>query len=199
MKKNAQRSSDALLELVNHKELKGKLTFQHILQGLGHRAFGIALLFFALPSALPFSAVPGISFIFSLPIALFACQMMFGRKTLWLPKVIAERPIHKKTISKVIHGAVPYLTKIEYFLKPRWAFMTSRFMEIINGLIIFCLALFLMLPIPLSNFIFAILLIIFSLGLVEKDGLFLVIGYIGAIFYGSFIYVFILALIKSLM
>jgi hypothetical protein len=71
-------------------------------------------------------------------------------------------------------------------------------MEIINGSIIFCLAILLMLPIPLSNFIFAGLLIIFSLGLIEKDGLFLAVGYIGAILYVSFIYVFIVAIIKHL-
>lgn len=198
MKKTVKRSSDALLEIANHKELKEELTYQRILQVLGERAFGIALLFFALPSALPFSTIPGISVFFSVPIILFACQMLFARKTLWLPKIIAERTIHQKSISRVIHSTVPLLVKIEYFLKPRWSFMTCRFMEIINGSIIFCLALLLMLPIPLSNFIFAGLLIIFSLGLIEKDGLFLAVGYIGAILYTSFIYVFIVGVIKHL-
>lgn len=199
MIKNIKRSADTLLEIANHEELQGELTYQRILQVLGERAFGIVLLFFALPSALPFSAIPGISVIFSVPIVLFACQMVFARKTLWLPKFIAKRTIHQETISKVIHSAVPYLIKIEYLLKPRWAFMTSRFMEIINGFIIFCLAILLMLPIPLSNFIFATLLIVFSLGLIEKDGLFLVIGYIGAFFYVSFIYAVIVAIINHLL
>lgn len=191
MQTTTTHSSDLLLEIANHEELKGEVTYQHILQILGERAFGIVLLFFALPSALPFSTVPGVSVVFSLPIALFACQMVFARKTLWLPKILAKRTIHHKTISKVIHTTVPYLIKIEYFLKPRWAFMTCRLMEIINGVLIFCLALCLMLPIPLSNFIFAALLIIFSLGLIEKDGILLALGYMGTIFYVSFIYVFI--------
>lgn len=198
MKNKISHSSDILLEIANNNELKGELTYQHILQILGERAFGIVLLFFALPSALPFSAVPGISAVFSIPIALFACQMIFARETLWLPKIIAKRTIHQKTISKIIHATVPYLTKVEYFLKPRWTFMTCRFMEIINGSIIFCLAILLMLPIPLSNFIFAVLLIIFSLGLIEKDGILLIVGYIGAIFYASFIYVIIGAILKHL-
>lgn len=198
MKTTIPHSSDILLEIANNDALKGELTYQHILKLLGERAFGIVLLFFALPSALPFSTVPGISVIFSVPIALFACQMVFARNTLWLPKIIAKRTIHHKTISKVIHTTVPYLTKVEYFLKPRWAFMTCRFMEIINGSTIFCLAILLMLPIPLSNFIFAALLIIFSLGLIEKDGILLVVGYIGAIFYGKFIYEIIRIIIKHL-
>ena len=198
MNATTTHSSDILLEIANHKDLKGELTYQEILQILGERAFGIVLLFFALPSALPFSTVPGVSVVFSVPIALFSCQMVFARKTLWLPKIIAKRTIHQKTIPKAIHATVPYLTKIEYFLKPRWEFMTCRLMEIINGTLIFCLAILLMLPIPLSNFIFAALLIIFSLGLIERDGLLLVIGYIGIIFYASFIYFFIETVTKHL-
>ncbi|KTC75680.1 Exopolysaccharide synthesis, ExoD [Legionella bozemanae] len=196
MKTTVTHSSDILLELANHKDLQGELTYQHILQVLGERAFGIVLLFFALPSALPFSTVPGVSVVFSVPIALFACQMIFGRQTLWLPKIIATRTIHQKTISKVIHTTVPYLTKIEYFLKPRWFFMSYRLLEIITGIMIFCLAILLMLPIPLSNFIFALLLIIFSLGLIEKDGVLLIVGYIGTIVYISFMFVFIEGIIK---
>ncbi|WP_454782111.1 exopolysaccharide biosynthesis protein [Legionella sp. WA2022007384] len=198
MNTTTTHSSDILLEIANHKDLQGELTYQEILQILGERAFGIVLLFFALPSALPFSTVPGVSLVFSVPIALFACQMVFARKTLWLPQIIAKRTIHQKTISKVIRVTVPYLTKIEHFLKPRWEFMTSRIMEIINGILIFCLAILLMLPIPLSNFIFAALLIIFSLGLIERDGLLIVVGYIGIIFYFSFIYFFIETVTKHL-
>lgn len=198
MKTTIIHSSDILLEIANNNQLKGNLSYQRLLAILGERAFGIVLLFFSLPSALPFSAVPGISLVFSVPIALFACQMIFARETLWLPKIIAQRTIHKQTISKMIHATTPYLIKIEYFLEPRWEFMTCRFMEIINGFIILCLAILLMLPIPLSNFIFATLLIIFSLGLIEKDGILIVMGYIGTIFYASFIYVLIESVIKHL-
>lgn len=196
IKKNVQRSSDILLEILNRKDLKNELTFQDILHALGERAFGIVLLFFALPSALPLSTIPGVSVIFSLPILIFACQMIFARKALWLPKMIGERTVKKETISKVIKATVPYLKKIEFLLKPRWSFMTSRFMDIINGVAILCLSLFLMLPIPFSNFIFAALLIVFSLGLVEKDGFLLVIGYIGVAIYASVMYVVLLGIIK---
>jgi hypothetical protein len=194
-----KRSSATLLEIANNEALQGELTYQRILDTLGERAFGIVLLFFALPSALPFSAIPGISVIFSIPIVLFSCQMIFARKTLWLPKLIAERTIHHQSISKMVHSAVPFLIKVEYLSKPRWAFMTCRFMEVINGLAILSLGLFLMLPIPFSNFIFASLLIIFSLGLIEKDGMFLFLGYIGAISYISFISMLIITVIKHLL
>lgn len=192
------RSSDVLLEIANHKDLKGLITYHRVMEVLGDRAFGLIVLFFALPSALPFSTIPGVAVIFSAPIILFSCQMIFARKTLWLPNFIAKRTIQQETISKVISATLPYLTKVESFLKPRWPFMNSRFMEIINGVVICCLALLLMLPIPLSNFIFAGLLVIFSLGLIEKDGLFILLGHIGAILYTSFIYLVITKAISHL-
>lgn len=107
MNKNATRSSDALLTIVNQNDLKGELTFQRILHALGERAFGVVLLFFALPSALPFSTIPGVSVVFSVPILLFACQMVFARKTLWLPKIVAERTIHQKTFQKLFMHQYP--------------------------------------------------------------------------------------------
>ncbi|KGP62493.1 sugar transporter [Legionella norrlandica] len=198
-KSNSGRTSSILLGIANHKELKGEITFQRILQALGERVFGIALIFFALPIALPFSFIPGVSFVFSVPILLFACQMIFARKTLWLPPIIAKRTIHHKSISKIVHSFVPYLIRVEYFLKPRWTFMTNRPMEIITGSVIFCLAMFLMLPIPFSNFIFAIVIIIFGLGLIEKDGFLIVLGHLVTVIYMSFIYLIIMAAIKRLM
>ncbi|HRD70079.1 MAG TPA: exopolysaccharide biosynthesis protein [Legionella sp.] len=197
MKKTPARASDTLLEIANDKK-SGQLTYQSILDRLGESAFGIALLFFALPSALPFAAIPGISFFFSIPIALFALQLIIGRKTLWLPKSVANRTVNKGTIAKVIHTSVPYLKKMEYLLKPRLPVMNSRFFEILNGFIIFCLSILLMLPIPFSNFILAFILIVFSLGLIEKDGVFIIVGYISTFVYISFVYVLIMAAIIKL-
>ncbi len=197
-KKHHPRSSEKLLEIIHSSKLKENINFEDILKLLGERAFGIALLFFSLPSALPFSAIPGVAFVFSLPILIFSFQMIIGRNTLWLPRIIAKRSIPNQTVIKVISKTLPYLIKIAFFLKPRWAFMTSRFMEVINGMAIFCLAILLILPVPFSNFIFGLLLIIFSLGLIEKDGLFLGLGYLLAMIYLGFIYFFVKAAIKHL-
>jgi hypothetical protein len=197
MHKTYQHASKILLEIAENKSLKNKdLSFAYLLQLMGDRAFGMGLLLFALPSALPFSTLPGVAFVFSLPIILFALQMIVGKATLWLPKTIAKRTLQHEKLSKIIHATVPYLLKIERFLKPRLSFMTSRIMEITNGITIFCLALLLILPIPLSNFIFALLIIIFSLGFVEKDGIFIIVAYLCTLGYLAFVYTFILSAIN---
>ena len=195
----SKRSSEILLEIAQDKNLDGSLTYQYILQALGERAFGLVFLFFSLPSALPFSVVPGVSLVFSIPIAIFALEMIFARKSLWLPKIVANKTIAHSKISRIIYAVIPYVIRFEHLSKPRWSLMTCRFMEIINGITILCLAFLLMLPIPFSNFIFGALLATFSLGIVEKDGILIVIGYVCFILYFSFIYILISKIIGALL
>lgn len=198
MKKRGRSITQLLLELTNNKHPEKEITYEKILKTLGDQAFGMVLLFFSLPGALPFSAIPGVSLIFSIPIVIFAFQMLVGRETLWLPKFLARRTVRQETLNKFIHKTRPYLSKIEYFLKPRFAFMTNRFMEILNALVILCLAFLLMLPIPFSNFILGLLLVFFSLGLTAKDGFLLVIAHMGTIIYLTFVYVLLVSAVKLL-
>ena len=196
--KSVKRSSEILLDIAHDRKLDGDLTFHRILQLLGDRAFGLAIIFFALPSMLPVSAVPGISLLFGIPILTLSLQMIFMRKTMWLPKRVGDHTISHKTIVKIIHASTCYLQKMEFFLKPRLVFITSKYMEMINGLMLLVLAFLLMLPIPLSNFIFASLIIIFSLGLMEKDGVFILVSYVGGIIYVAFIYNIIFVVVKTI-
>lgn len=185
--KHDKSASEILLDIAQNEKMHGFLTLKTVINLLGKRTFGLALLFFSLPSALPFSAIPGISFIFSLPIALFSLQLMFGRKNFWLPGFIANKKINHQTVVKTINKALPFLKKIERMVHPRLSFMSLPIMDRITGLIIFCMSLLLMLPIPLSNSIIGSIFIILSLGLIDKDGVFILIGYVTSILYFSFI------------
>jgi len=187
-KKFYKHSSEILLEFARNKNLDGNLTYQDLISSLGERAFGVVLLFFSLPTVLPLSTLPGISLVFSLPIIIFASQMIIKRKSLWLPKIIANHTISHKQISIIIKVAVPYLTLLERFSKPRWMWMSSGVMEIMNGLALLFLSILLILPVPFSNFIFGGIILIFSLGIAEKDGIFVSLGYACFSLYISFIY-----------
>lgn len=182
------KTSEIFLQLSRDKNLPPRISYQYILDTLGLRAFGILVIFFSLPSLIPLAVIPGFSFIFSLPIALFALEVFLGRKSLWLPKSLAEKTVSQTKISHMIEKAIPYLIKLERLAKPRGTFMTSLPFDRINALVILCLALFLMLPIPFSNFIFGSLLILFSLGIMEKDGLLLTLAYLLTFLYGFFIF-----------
>lgn len=196
MKKSYKRSSEILLEIAQDKNLGGNPTYQDLVYALGERAFGVALIFFSLPALLPLSTIPGIAFVFSLPIVIFSLQMIGKRRFLWLPPSIARNTISHKKISLIINVAVPYLVLLERISKPRWSWMISPIMEGINGLALLCLSILLMLPIPFSNFIFGGIILLFSLGIAEKDGVFVSIGYICLSLYISFIYILTLTALK---
>ncbi|STX30142.1 ABC transporter permease [Legionella beliardensis] len=179
--------SRALKQLADNAAKEDKMTYGSIVDCLGDQGFGLIIVLFALPSALPISAVPGFSFIFGLPIVFVALQIIGGRHRIWLPTFLAKREVNKEKLVKVIKKTLPYLISIEKLLKPRWSFLTSPIMERVHGVVLLLLSLLLLLPIPMSNFIFAGLIILFGLGLTGEDGLCLTIAYLGAILYGVFI------------
>lgn len=198
-KKSSKRSSEILMEIAQDKKLDGDLTYRYILQALGERAFGIGILFFSLPIFLPLSSLPGLALVFSLPIVFFALEMIVARKSFWLTKSMGNKTISHSKFSKIIHAVTPYLIKLERLSKPRWAFMVSRPMEVMNGIVILFLTLLLVLPIPFSNSIFGAMLVSFGLGMAEKDGVLILIGYAFFLLYVFFMYFYIFTFFYNLL
>ncbi|MBY0377163.1 MAG: exopolysaccharide biosynthesis protein [Gammaproteobacteria bacterium] len=186
MKKNTSKVSSVtgiLKRLVKTHQNDPALTFGELVSTLGGRAYGIISILFALPSALPISAIPGFSFIFGLPIVFIAIHIILARPALWLPRSLENRSVSVKKLARVINTTIPYLLYVERLLKERWLFFSSSFMERVHGIVLLVLSLLLLLPIPFSNFIFATLIILFGLGISEKDGVVLALAYLGAFLY----------------
>ncbi|KTD32017.1 exopolysaccharide biosynthesis protein [Legionella israelensis] len=195
--KNSRRSSDILLLIASDKSAGKTVSYRYLFNMLGERAFGLVLLFFALPSALPLSAIPGVALVFSIPLALCSLQMILGRQTLWIPGIIARRSVEHETLKKMIEKALPFLVKMEQLLRPRLVFLFRRPIEMVTGFCIFILSILLMLPIPFSNFILSGLIILFSLGFIEKDGLFILMAYIGSLVYFNFLFFLVRMLLPA--
>ncbi|MCC5014459.1 MULTISPECIES: exopolysaccharide biosynthesis protein [unclassified Legionella] len=188
MRKQKRTSISYLLQRLVKTHKEGLLTYKTLVKAMGEQAYGLIIILFALPSALPISALPGVSFIFSLPIIFIAVHIIMARPSLWLPVVLARQRIEAEKLANIVHRTTPYLKRIELLLKPRWQFLSSPVMERIHGIILLGLGLLLMLPIPFSNFVLALLIILFGLGLSEKDGLLLFIAYCA-----TSLYLFLLA------
>ncbi len=76
--------SQRLLSLIDHND-KSHLTIGEMLRAMGEQGFGVILLILSMPSALPVPAV-GYSTFFGFIISGLAVQMIFCRKTPWLPE-----------------------------------------------------------------------------------------------------------------
>lgn len=178
-----KRSSRVLADIAAQSQQKRHITYEAIIHHLGKKAFGIGMILFALPSALPLSAIPGVSFVFSLPIAFFALQIAFMAKEMWLPKRLASYTVETEKLTTFINKSLPYIKRLEYWIKPRLGYMLGRLITPIHGMVIFVLVVLLMLPIPLSNFIFSGIIILFGLGFSEGDGVLVIAAYVAIALY----------------
>lgn len=150
-----------------------------LIRGLGKRSFGPTLLICALPEALPLP-IAGVSAFIGMPLVLVSLQLMLGYTTPWFPKWIANRSIKRKDFEKGVNIVLRYLARFEKIIRPRWQLMTTPIAERLLSILFFLLACVIVLPIPFGNFLPAIALVIISLGLIEGDGLVIVVGIITA-------------------
>jgi hypothetical protein len=144
-----------------------------LLAAMGDRAFGALMLVFALPNLLP--TPPGTSGILGLPLVFLAAQLMLGQRP-WLPKVIVNRSMLRADFSAVLDRAGPWLARVEKLLRPRLGILVHPPAEYAIGVACLLLAVILILPIPLGNILPALAICMFSFGLLEKDGLWAIVG-----------------------
>ncbi len=161
------RTSECLLPLAcGNRE---RLAVSDILSALGDRGFGLLLLVFTLPNAIPLPAPPGLSAILALPLILVATQMMLGLERPRLPGLL-QRLTFSRTLLQRAH---PHLVRLERRLRPRHAVMAS---ERMLGIPCLVLAIVLAMPIPMGNVPVAWAVLLIAMGVLERDGLFAMAG-----------------------
>jgi hypothetical protein len=159
---------------------KQRVTVGDLTNALADRAFAILMLVFALPNLVPFP-LPGISVILGTPLLLLSFQLMMGRKAPWFPQWLSKRSFRRNDMESVVSYAMPYLKKVERVLKPRLSFLLNPSIEKIIALICIVMAVMITLPIPLGNWFPAFTICLFSIAILERDGLFILLGCFAAI------------------
>ncbi|WP_284775590.1 exopolysaccharide biosynthesis protein [Agrobacterium sp. lyk4-40-TYG-31] len=163
---------DILQALAGDKS-RARISVGDLLSAMGDRAFGALMLVFALPNIVP--TPPGTSAITGTPLVFLAAQLFAG-KSPWLPHVIADRSLAREDFARVVQKIVPVLLWVQKLLRPRMEGLLSPVFERFIGLICLLLAVILALPIPLGNILPAIAICCCSFALLERDGLFALLG-----------------------
>lgn len=143
------------------------------MEGVG---FGLAIMIFAFGIIIPLP--PPFPSIISIPLVIFALQMMLGYPAPKLPQRFSKMTIKRSVLAMLVRKSSPYINKVEKILRPRLLFMTTQVAERIVGGFIFAFASFILLPMPLSNFIPGVGILIIAFGLTSKDGLAVILGMI---------------------
>ncbi len=136
--------------------------------------------------AIPFF---GLSTPFGLAIALIGSQMMVGRTQPWLPKRARRRELKMEMLDRVATLLAKRTKWIAGSTRHRWQTLVQpRLIGL--GIVILALGLALPLPIPGSNLVFLIPLFIYSVGVLERDGLWIVLGHIATVVDVALLFVF---------
>lgn len=175
MQEKRARTSELLKESING-DMPEQMNLEGLKQMLHERGFGLVMMIFALPIAIPFPYPPGFTTVVGIPLILFSIQMMLGFDSPWLPKRIGSVRIKRDTLIAVTAKTLPYLEKIEYLLKPRLYIASTTMAERIIGFICLLCALSIALPIPLGNTVPALGILLMALGLLNRDGIVIALG-----------------------
>ncbi len=164
-----------LLRTFAHSLTSDKVTLEHIVSGLGDRGLGVLIAIFALPNILP-STVPFGNVATGIPPLVFAVQLMLGVDHLMLPGFMGRWKTGTHWLKVLAPKVAAVLSWFEALLKPRMEWVTVPRMERLIGVVAIVLALVSTLPIPFGHNLPALGLVLIGLGLIERDGLAILIG-----------------------
>ncbi len=164
--------SDMLRALADD-ERRERIAVADLLDALGDRALAALLFVFAFPNVLP--VPPGTSAILGAPMLFLAAQMAFNMKA-WLPSVIARRSMARSDFLIMVERVSPWLERAEKLMKPRLTPLTVGGMESVVGAVCLLMAVAVFLPIPLGNMLPALAICLLAMGILERDGLWVLAG-----------------------
>lgn len=171
---------DFSTELSNWLKSNNNRTLLQLDEFFGDRTFAILFMFMMSASALPIPT-GGVTDVFAAVTIVFSMQMVLGRKNLWLPRRWRTMKLNKTFTNKLLPGLVRLIRWLEKFSNPRmlWVF-EGRTSDIILGISVALLAAATIAAPPFSGLdtIPALGIVILSAGIVLKDGLMTVIGWL---------------------
>jgi len=147
------------------------MTLREVVAVVQGRAYTLLLILLALPFCTPIP-LPGLSTPFGLVIALIGFRLSLRQKP-WLPARLLDTTLPPRFFAKLLAAGRRMIRVLEWGLRPRCAFLVNQgIVHHLYGVIILvsgCL-LMLPLPIPFSNFLPALVVVLMAAALMERDG-----------------------------
>lgn len=180
-----RKLSEIVAQLITEFHMR-PVTLREVIVVLQGRAYTLLMLLLAIPFLLPLP-LPGLSTLLGLVIAAIALRLTLGQKP-WLPARLLDRELPPKFFPTLLSGARRVLRFLEVMLKPRQLWLTSSPLLVqLHAFIILVAALVLLLPLPPgTNFPPALCIVIMAGGLLERDGRFILAGYLAFALNGIF-------------
>jgi hypothetical protein len=150
---------------------------REVLAVLQARAYTLLVLLLALPFCTPLPLV-GVSTPFGTVIAIIGFRLALGQKP-WLPQRLLDTTLPSGFFTRLLGAAKWLVYALEALLRPRLSgLVENRLFRHAYGVIIFIcgFVLLLPLPIPLTNGLPALTIVLFAGAMLERDGVSMIAG-----------------------
>jgi hypothetical protein len=152
-----------------------KVSVRWLLDSLEERSFGIVMLLLGLLALLP-----GASAVVGVIVALPGVQMILARKAPIFPSFVSRRQVQTQDLARLIGRVEPVLRRLERVIRPRWITPIQATKRAVGALLLLLGAL-LLVPLPLSNIIPALVIVLLAFAYLEDDGVLLCVALAAAL------------------
>jgi hypothetical protein len=173
-----QTSTTELLKHALETHRGERISLGEFLDPLGERAFGFLILILALPNFIP---VPiGVGGVMGVLVIFIGLQMLLGLEHPWLISTLRRRGIKRASVERFVARLTPVLRWLERLCSPRLEALTRHPAHRVTGLLLVLIGAALALPIPFTNYPFGMLLVVYAVALIERDGVALLIAWVAS-------------------
>ena len=146
-----------------------------------HRSLGVLMTVFSLIAAIPIiGGIPGMSILTGTLILLAIGQSFVGGGSLWMPDAVRRRSLERQKYDKALKKSRPWLERVDRVVRPRLTALSSgranRWVISIAAALL-ALTFYPLAFIPWGVTAPALGVLAFGLGLMARDGLFVLAGY----------------------
>jgi hypothetical protein len=142
MAANAAQDLEGLLgELDKAARTKGpKISVGEIIDTIGKRSFGPLLLLAGVLGMTPVAAIPTAPSIIALITILISVQLLFGRKTIWIPRFLQKLSVKAERVRKAVQVMQKPAHFVDKLVRPRLQALTRPMADRLVALICVLLA-----------------------------------------------------------
>ena len=169
-----------LIDRIRPSDDEDRILVHDLLARMGERSFAPVILLPALILVSPLSGIPGAPTLGMLLIVTVTVQALFGRQHPWLPGFVMRRSVSARKLARALDWLARPVGFIDRNSRNRWRLLTVAPLDRLPLLAILVTALPwpLLEPIPMVTTLGATAVSLFAIGLLLRDGLYVVTGFV---------------------
>ncbi|MCS6835279.1 MAG: exopolysaccharide biosynthesis protein [Anaerolineae bacterium] len=172
--------SQTLSQVADTIETQEQVTLRELLMLIGEQGLLLFCMILVVPFLFPVS-IPGVSTVFGAVIILIGIGVTLNRLP-WLPEGLLKRTFETKGLVPTFRSGAQRFAFLDNLLRPRLSALSGNLLiDRLNGFMLTFAGVLLIFPlglIPFSNTLPGIAVLLLAAGLLQRDGLMILLGYV---------------------